>query len=295
MDFNKACKMLELKTHIFTQTELKKSYYRLALLHHPDKQNINHGSVDKFREVQQAYNFLCEYLNNNNNVINVNNFDFSINSLLNKFINLTTGINFDISTLKTTINSSCKTFSLKAFEGLDKDTAFKVFEYIEQYSMVLGIDNDIISSMKLMLREKLQNDVIIILNPSIDNLLNEDIYKLNYEDNEFYVPLWHNEVTYDVSGHSIIVKCIPDLSKHINIDEYNNILVNISLSISSLLERKNIELIIGSKPYNIPVYDLKIIKSQTYILSGCGIPKIDSSNLFNNKHKSDVHIYITLN
>ena len=315
MDFNKACKILELKTSTFSHTELKKSYYRLALQHHPDKQLINNGCVDKFREVQQSYNFLCEYLNANDlynvsdaynvsdtynvsgayNVSDAYNLDFSFNSLLNKFINLTTGINFDISTLKTSINTSYKTISLKAFEGLDKDTALKVFEYIEQYSTVLGIDNEIIASMKTMLREKLRNDVIIILNPTIDNLINEEIYKLNYNESDYFIPLWHDEITYDVSGHSIIVKCIPDLPQHISIDENNNICVNINLSISSLLERKNIELIIGSKPHYIPVYELKIMKLQTYILTCCGIPKIDSSNLFNNKQKSDIHINITLN
>ena len=175
-----------------------------------------------------------------------------------------TCITFDTSTLKTSINNSYHTISLKAFAGLDKDTAMKVFDYIEQYSTVIGINDDIIVSMKSMLREKMQNDIIIILNPTMDNLINEDIYKLEYNDYIYYITLWHDEITYDTIEHSIIVKCIPELPKHISIDENNNICVNINLSISSLLERKNIELIIGSKPHYIPVYELKIMKLQTY-------------------------------
>lgn len=298
MNFDEACKVLELKTHIFSQIELKKAYYKLALQHHPDKQIINIGNSDKFKEIHKAYEFLSEYLtiSTNNMPNNVQKCDdFTFNSLLNKFVNLMTGINIDLSTLKTSIDTAYHTISLKAFEGLDKDNALKVFDYVEQFSEVLGIDNNVIASMKIMLREKIQNDIIIILNPTIDNLINEEIYKLDYNDYIYYIPLWHDEITYDVSGHSIIVKCIPELPKHISIDENNNICVNINLSISSLLERKNIELIIGTKPYYIPVYELKIMKLQTYILPSCGIPKIDLSNLFNNKQKSDIHINITLN
>lgn len=298
MNFDKACEVLELNTHIFSQIELKKAYYKLALQHHPDKQIINNGNSDKFKEIHKAYEFLSEYLtistkNTPNNVPKCD--DFTFNSLLNKFVNLMTGINIDLSTLKTSIDTAYHTISLKAFEGLDKDNALKVFDYVEQFSEVLGIDDNVIASMKIMLREKIQNDIIIILNPTIDNLINEEIYKLDYNDYIYYIPLWHDEITYDVSGHSIIVKCIPELPKHISIDENNNICVNINLSISSLLERKNIELIIGTKPYYIPVYELKIMKLQTYILPSCGIPKIDLSNLFNNKQKSDIHINITLN
>ena len=142
MDFNNACKILELQSHIFTHTELKKAYYRLALQHHPDKHVINNGSADKFREIQQAYEFLRNN-SNDNSTDNEQCVDYTFNSLLNNFINLMTGITFDTSTLKTSINNSYHTISLKAFAGLDKDTAMKVFDYIEQYSTVIGINDDI--------------------------------------------------------------------------------------------------------------------------------------------------------
>lgn len=301
MDFNKACHILELTTTTFTQIELKKAYYKLALQHHPDKHpnnsesadnsegSDNVESADKFREINQAYVFLCEYLNNPPHL----NPDLTFTSLLDKFINVMTGIKVDTSSLKTTIDNlttKYHTVSLDVFKGLDKETALKVFDYIEQYSGVLGINDNVIMSMKTIIREKIQNDTIIILNPTADNLINEDIYKLDYNNTIYYIPLWHDEITYD----SIIVKCIPDLPKHISIDEHNNICVNINLSLKSLLDRETIQFEFGMKTFDIPVCELKIVKHQRYILYDCGIPKIDLASIYNNKKKGNIHIYITL-
>jgi hypothetical protein len=309
MDFNKACHILELTTTTFTQIELKKAYYKLALQHHPDKHPNSVESVDivesvdRFREINQAYVFLCEYLNNPPLL----NPDLTFNSLLDKFINVMTGIKIDTSTLKTTIDNlttKYHTVSLDVFKGLDKETALKVFDYIEQYAGVLGINDNVIVSMKTIIRKKLQND-IIILNPTADNLINEDIYKLEYNNTIYYIPLWHNELTYDVSGgdsisdnsisdNFIVVKCIPDLPKHISIDEHNNICVNINLSLKSLLDRETIQFEFGMKTFNIPVCELKIAKQQCYILYDCGIPKIDLASIYNNKKKGNIHVHITL-
>ena len=38
---------------------IRKSYYKLALQHHPDK-NKNPGSEDKFKEIQEAYKVLID-------------------------------------------------------------------------------------------------------------------------------------------------------------------------------------------------------------------------------------------
>ena len=35
---------------------------------------------------------------------------------------------------------------------------------------------------------------LFILNPTIDNLLNEDIYKLEYNNDIYYIPLWYDEI-----------------------------------------------------------------------------------------------------
>ena len=55
---------------------------------------------------------------------------------------------------------------------------------------------------------------IIVLNPTVNDLLSDNIYKLNIEDKEFYVPLWHHELYFSLHDKDLIVKCIPELDNN---------------------------------------------------------------------------------
>lgn len=297
MNFDKACKILELDASNFSHSDFKKTYYRLALKYHPDKNPNDYSSTEKFREVNEAYKFLCEEQNINDYNIKEEPINLNFISLFNKFINVMTNTNIDVKTLITTfksLNDGYQTISIKVFEELDKKTAINILDYVEQFSEVLGINEDIINSMKIIVKEKIKNDTLIILNPTLNNLLNEEVYELNYEGHTYFIPLWHDEITYDLSGQSIIVKCIPELPKHISIDENNNIHVNINISLENILERISIPIYLGEKEMHIFIKELKIKKTQLYIFNNCGIPIININNLFDNTKKSNIIIHIEL-
>lgn len=63
MDYNKFEKALEVLdiTTRFTHSELKNRYKKLSKLHHPDMQD---GNDAKFREINEAYKLLDEYMKN---------------------------------------------------------------------------------------------------------------------------------------------------------------------------------------------------------------------------------------
>ncbi|CAD7092389.1 unnamed protein product [Hermetia illucens] len=44
-----------------TQSDIKAAYYRLSMLHHPDKNKDNAASVEKFREITEAYEVLGNF------------------------------------------------------------------------------------------------------------------------------------------------------------------------------------------------------------------------------------------
>ena len=72
--------------------------------------------------------------------------------------------------------------------------------------------------------KKMKNDNLIILNPSLQDILHDNIYKLEIEEKTFYVPLWCNEVEFAVSDdQDVIVKCNCELPSNITIDNNNNI------------------------------------------------------------------------
>ena len=54
-------------------------------------------------------------------------------------------------------------------------------------------------------------DNVIMLNPSINDLLNDNIFKLSVENKKFYIPLWHHELHFSPQQY-LIVKMEPEIS-----------------------------------------------------------------------------------
>jgi hypothetical protein len=190
---------------------------------------------------------------------------------------------------------NCKKISLKIFEGLDKEKALLIYEFISQYHTVLHIDDEILEQLTSVLKDKIKDDNIIILNPSLEDLFDNNIYKLDYDDNTYCIPLWHNELYYKLENDKeLIVKCIPDLPKHISIDYNNDIFVYLRTNIQSLLEKNTIPVIVENKQFDIPIKELHIKRNQIYTFKNHGISLINNTDIFDIKQKSSVHIKIEL-
>jgi len=272
MDIKTACEILEIEiSNSFTLSEVKKAYYKASLKHHPDH---NIGDIDsnaRFQKINEAYTFLSNYVQIKQEHDNDqeqeqeqeknNNID---NDIIIKFI-------------KTLIDVNIKELSLTAFEGLNKDNSLKIFEYIEKYSSMLGLDDAFIESIRTLTREKIKNDIVIIINPTIENIMNNELYKLDYNNENYYVPLWHDEISYDISeSEYLIVKCKPELPENIFIDHNNDLHIKILIdSIEQLLNDPYINVTIGGKVFEIPVCELKIKKSQIYTFFNKGISLIN--------------------
>ena len=141
----------------------------------------------------------------------------------------------------------------------------------------------------------MKGDHMIILNPDINDLLNDKIYKLELNDKTYYVPLWYNEVIFeDNSGNDIIVNCIFDLPENIYIDDDNMLHVKIIHPIQSILENKRLEFKIGEKMFEIESLKIKITKYQILKLNNQGILKENTNNLFDNLFRQNIYIHLTL-
>lgn len=291
MNTKKACEILNLNINNLTNKNIKKAYYKLALKWHPDKnKNINSNQI--FNEIVDAYNFLnINYNTNTNNHFNTN---ISYEVLLSKFT-LFTGI--DISNkdnIYNILNEITKNITMKTFENLEKDNILNVYNFIQKYYNIIGINNDILESINKIVKEKISIDDIIILNPNIDNLLSNDIYKLNYNNQDIYVPLWHKELEFELYNKSIIVRCIPELSDNIYIDNNNSIYIDISLSISELFNKECFKINIGKKVFEVSVEKLCLKKKQIITLYNMGLPIINTKNFFSTIKKSNIYLNITL-
>ena len=245
---------------------LKKKYHKLALQNHPDKNGNTPESHEKFRMINEAYDFLkneIKYLNhdtfdNKNDDTSTVPLYFEILQIFMRSM-MESKYNDIISQLVNDIVMGCTKISLKLFDNLDKDMSVGVYVFLSKYRSVLHLDEDILEAVRKIVIQKYDNVEIYKLNPSINDLLNNNLYKLFVNEQLYLVPLWFNEVYFDGSGNEIIVLCEPELDKNVKIDDDNNIYVELqyfsqSDTLFELLKNNNdITFNLGDKIFTIPL------------------------------------------
>ena len=305
------------------QNELKKAYHIMALEYHPDKNNSLNATYT-FQKIQNAYNYLNNIINNSSKSPQEQeeNNNLTYEELILNFINLliknytTQNENYeDINNLK----NHCIDYSYKIIENLlDKlniDTLQEIYNILNK--KILNNNNisnvKSIEIIKNILIKKLKNYNIIIINPILKNILNNEIYKLNIneinvnekneknEENEenreiIYIPLWHNELNY----FNNIIKIKPILNKNIIIDENNNIIkyyyhtFDYVINLIKNYDFPFIKIVIEDIELIIPIKELKMKKNQNYIFQNIGISKININDIFDTSKMANIIININL-
>ena len=246
MDWETACKELHLCTK-HTERMLKTAYYKQALKYHPDKNKDDPGIGEKFKKINAAYSFLQEHQKSKQPF----NLETNYTNIMKQCVKyFTPDIQWDDVFLDTTLDNivnNCGKLSIRLFKELKKEKSIELFEFLSNYREIFGISDETIDKMKDILKEKMRDDNIVILNPSLGDILSDNVYKLELLGKTFYVPLWHHEVIFDHSGNDVIVKCVPELEDHITIDNDNNIHCYFKGPISEVLQKEKIELMLGKQ------------------------------------------------
>ena len=354
LNIQSACEILEINYNglsSFNNERLKKQYYKLALQYHPDKHNNSSECTTKFQEINSAYNYLQKEVNNSENMSSYFDDPYEFSSfnkkqseetnntseqenpaymyLLSVFITSIAKSAYNNTDIFTTVLKDiiigCKQISLKLFEGLSKEMTLEVFSFLLKYQRILYIKEETMIKLKEVVLEKYSNAYLFILNPSIDDLFDSNIYKLNHDGVTYFVPLWHSELYYDVkddnkdvkddnkdikddnkdvnddnhnkNGGEIIVNCVPDLGENIFIDELNNIHVTINVKLNEIdMNNKNDNLLVklGKQTIEIPYNKLMIKSLQYYTIRKKGISKINEVDIYYIDDKADIIVKILL-
>jgi len=275
-----------------TADELKRKYRRLALQFHPDKNGNSVESTENFRLIHEAYEYLqmhtgCQTDSPDESPVASDDYM----TMLQRFIESIIQSPNMSEIIKEIVMNGCKKLSTRLFENMSKDTSMEMLSFISKYRNILHIDPDTIQCVREIILEKYKNDEIYILNPSLDDLLENNIYKLDVDGKIYLVPLWHSEVYFDGSGCDIIVQCIPDLPENMYIDENNALHVNINAPFAiSLLDSPVVLFKLGKQTFPLQVQFKKI---QTCYLHNQGISIIDEMNMYNIFPKGGVYVKIT--
>ena len=323
MDLIQAMEFMEIETDEITKltlSTLKKKYHKLALQNHPDKNGNSVEAKEKFQKVGEAYDVLkrelvlLNPLDEDSSNSQMPPMGFGYSSVLNMFLDsiLQGKYNeFILSTIKDIVLGA-KEISIKMFDKLDRETSLVVYDFILKYKNILHVSDSIIELLREIILEKFKDIQIYVLNPSIDDLFENNIYKLEINKTLYFVPLWHGELYFDANienkkedeernggvlssnEYDIIVKCIPDLPKHMNIDENNNLYVNVNIPFqASLLKEKSIPIYLGKKRFDIETDRLLIKEKQTYVFKKMGISLINENDMYSIERKGDVYVKIT--
>jgi hypothetical protein len=332
MNLNKSLLILEIdlnkiKLTNLTEEYVKKQYHKLALINHPDKNNNSLDSTNKFQQINEAYDFLLKelhtidgsttaFVSSNQPEETNSKYIYLLSLFISSIIKGPNGWNKDIikNVIKEIVTLGLKQFANEnnvylenIFSQLDKDSSLEVYSFICKYKHILYISNDILEFVSSLIKKKYKNDRVFILNPSITDLLDSNIFKLNVDEELYLVPLWHNELYFDakdLDNSDIIVLCNPELPENMTIDEDNNLLVSLDLEGSNLLdiiksekistESAFVSLLIGTRDFSIPLNKLHMKKEQTYIFFKQGIANVIENDIYNVSNKADIIVNIRI-
>lgn len=288
---------------------LKKQYRRLALKNHPDKNGNTIESTEKFKKINEAYNYLKrEIIHLKPNELEEDiqeNGDEKQNSslyfdILRSFMKTVFEGKYKeiLSNIVNDIMTTGKKISVKLFDDLDKDATLNIFTFLSNNRTTLHLSQEIIDIVREIVIKKYNNVEVYKLNPSINDLLNNNLYKLYVNEELFLVPLWHNESYFDGSCCEIMVICKPELPIGVTIDDENNICVETNISAyndlsTSILDNKTIGIEVGNKEFNIPLSNLYMKREQFYRIRNEGLTKV-KKDIYDVSEKTDIVVKINI-
>ena len=176
---------------------------------------------------------------------------------------------------------------LKKYELKERDN----IEKIENDNIIESILETGINIIKIISKNNTINKKI---NVNIDNLIDKDVFIIEYKNEKLYIPMWHHELIFELDN-KIIIECERNINKNIIIDEDNNIFVKVFVKLEHLKNRKDISVIISKNlELKIDISKLYIRNNQVIIFKNKGIPIINEKNIYFEDTLSDIYVEITI-
>jgi hypothetical protein len=278
-----------------TSVELKRSYHIMALNYHPDK-NKEINAKERFQEIGEAYTFLHNIINSNIYNIYENNteeeiYDTPYTDLMINLLKML--LSKPDSGEINKFQKKCIEYTNKLldqlFDKINLNVLEDIYKFIVKNSM--GLSEDMINVIKDLINKKLMKYNMYIISPSLENIMNSEIFKLEIEEDIVYFPLWHQEMVYE----NILIKIQPILPDNVTIDEYNNMHITYEERFINLLNliKEDIKFI-EINNYKVYFEELRLKKIQVVIFKNEGIPLINTNDILDNKIKGNVLIHIHL-
>jgi curved DNA-binding protein CbpA len=305
MDHKRALEILEIDVDTCAKIDLemlKRQYHKLALRNHPDKNGNTLESNMKFQLINEAYEFVkkeVDYLNVDPETKATNKYEYTdyVNLFLHEIVN-SKYTDLFVKIVKDIVISYKTKLSSHLFEGLDKEAALNVYTFLSKYQGLFHLSPETMNQVKEIVTNKFSNVNVYTVNPSLNDLFENKVYKLYVLGQLYLVPLWHNDLYFDSrveEDKEIIVLCEPQLPPNVTIDEENNIYTELTLLSSNIFNGyPNIQLLLGNKVFEIPKSSLFMKSEQIYRIKKQGISKI-KDDIYDVTDKADIIVKVRVN
>jgi curved DNA-binding protein CbpA len=287
---------------------IKKHYRMMALKYHPDK-NRDDSAKEMFLKVKEAFEFLSQ-----NKIVeerdNTEYYNTDYESVLQTFLQQVFKDDFQkqilymlISKILKKTSSKVADFSFEFLKHIDQKILKRIYDFLKYYSDIFDYSLDFLEKIREIIEQSQQTNTIeessnecvrYILHPLLEDLFENNLYKLTYKQHIVLVPLWHHELVYDLSGREFYVECVPILEDNISIDEINDIHIHLEYDLLELWEKNGVEFKLGQTIFSISRENIKMADLQTIVLKKKGISRINQDEIYSVLEKGDIYIYLTI-
>ena len=293
IDYRNACEILELEDG-FDIDQLKQQYRIKALRYHPDKNGGSQEATEKFQSINESYEYLksrIELCDRDDEPISEDGYQGALYAFIKNMMK-NDSVEEIVNILLRKITNICEKNALAMLEKVDKRVLLKINEFIKKYREAFHFSEEFFKNVEELTKNKCKEDEYIILHPTLQDLLNDNIYRLRHEGHIYNVPLWHNDLLYDNSGNDVYVKCYPLLPENMSLDSDNNLHVNLEYKISEIFGISEIDVFENIITFNSA--DMRLIESQNLIMQRKGASKINTSDVYNVSKRADIILNIRL-
>ena len=298
MNFLEACTILEIDEacrNPLCFDELKKQYRRKILQYHPDKNHSENAAI-MFREIRSAYEFLKKSEQSFDDEDDIHSYQGHLFSFLKNIFPIDESAmqNKIFKLIVQKLVDCCETKAVDIMEKMDKNLLVKIHGVFVNYKDVFHFSGDFLQKVEQVIARKTQKDECVIVNPDLDDLWDNNLYKLVDGDDVFLIPLWHHELVYDKGGSDLYVRVIPVLPDNISIDAENNIHVFLKYSMVELWKMDRIEVVVGKRSFTILREHLAMKSHQTISIYRQGITQINDKNTLDISRQGDIVVHLEI-
>jgi hypothetical protein len=286
--------------------ELNKRYHLLALKHHPDKvaaatatthdddddddENRHTRATERFKEINDAHKRVKDFFFSNEPGLDDIRMENGYDSILQMFIQTILakisrgqaagmGLGHGLGHVyeETTINQAVQSLihmiitkglqsAITMFQTMDKQACLTIYDILSKNQDLFGISREIMEELTRVVEEKMGDDLVVRLNPSLLDMLLDRVYILHEYGQVYYIPLWHSELHFkQPATHGdgeIIVLCDPELPDNVSLDDNNNLFISLDVNVLELF-----------RDQVVPVYINDEIKDRGFIyyLHACDV------------------------